>query len=64
VLKHLRSMKDKPTSRAKLAKWIDTHFRQHGGAQNAKVVERTLDELIQQRFVTQEGSKVRYDLTH
>jgi hypothetical protein len=62
VLKHLRSMKDKPTSRAKLLKWIDTHFHQHGGAQNAKVVERTFEELVQLRFVTQDGSKVSYNL--
>jgi hypothetical protein len=62
VLKHLRSMKDKPTTRAKLAKWIDTHFHQHGGAQNAKVVERTLEELVQLRFVTQDGTKVSYNL--
>ncbi len=62
VLKHLRSMKDKPTTRAKLAKWIDTHFHQHGGAQNAKVVERTLEELVQLRFVTQDGTKVTYNL--
>lgn len=62
VLKHLRSMKDKPTTRKKLTKWIDTHFQQHGGAQNAKEVERTLDHLIQLRFVTQDGTKVSYNL--
>lgn len=63
VLKHLRSMKDKPTTRAKLAKWIDLHFRQHGGAQTAKVVERTLDDLVRLKFVTQDGTKVGYHLT-
>jgi hypothetical protein len=63
VLKHLKSMQDKPTTRAKLAKWIDTHFRQHGGAQPPKVVERTLDELVRLRFVTQDGTKVGYNLT-
>jgi len=62
VLKHLRSMKDKPTTRAKLAKWIDTHFRQHGGAQNAKEIERTIDDLVQLKFVTQNGTKVTYNL--
>jgi hypothetical protein len=62
VLKHLRSMKDKPTTRKKLTKWIDTHFQQHGGAQNAKEVEHTLDQLIQLRFVTQDGTKVSYHL--
>jgi hypothetical protein len=60
VLKHLRSMKDKPTTRTKLAKWIDTHFRQHGGAQNAKMVDRTIDDLIHLKFVTQDGTKVVY----
>jgi hypothetical protein len=63
VLKHLRSMKDKPTTRTKLSKWIDTHFRQHGGAQSPKIVERTLDELVRLKFVTQEGTKVGYHLT-
>jgi len=63
VLKHLRSMKDKPTTRTKLVKWIDTHFRQHGGAQSPKVVERTLDDLVRLRFVTQDGTKVGYNLT-
>lgn len=63
VLKHLRSMKDKPTSRARLLKWIDTHFRQHGGAQSAKVVERTLDELVRLKFVTEDGTKVGYNLS-
>lgn len=63
VLKHLRSMKDKPISRNKLAKWIDTHFRQHGGAQSPKMVERTLDELVRLRFVTLDGAKVAYHLT-
>jgi hypothetical protein len=62
VLKHLRSMKDKPTTRKKLTKWIDTHFQQHGGAQNAREVERTLDHLIQLQFVTQDGTKVSYNL--
>jgi hypothetical protein len=63
VLKHLKSMKDKPTTRARLAKWIDTHFRQHGGMQPAKVVERTLEELVRLRFVTQDGTRVSYNLT-
>jgi hypothetical protein len=63
VLKHLRSMKDKPTTRTRLAKWIDTHFRQHGGAQTPKMVERTLDDLVRLRFVTLEGAKVGYHLT-
>jgi PIN domain-containing protein len=63
VLKHLRSMKDKPTTRTRLAKWIDTHFRQHGGAQTAKVVERTLDDLVRLKFVTQDGTKVAYNLS-
>jgi hypothetical protein len=62
VLKHLRSMKDKPTTRKKLTKWIDTHFQQHGGAQNAREVEHALDQLIQLRFVTQDGTKVSYHL--
>lgn len=62
VLKHLRSMKDKPTTRAKLAKWIGTHFRQHGGEQNAKVVERTIDDLVHLKFVTQDGTKVTYSI--
>jgi hypothetical protein len=62
VLKHLKSMQDKPTTRTKLAKWIDTHFRQHGGAQSPKVVERTLDELVRLRFVTQDGTKISYSL--
>ena len=63
VLKHLRSMKDKPTTRTRLAKWIDTHFRQHGGAQPPKTVERTLDELVRLRFVTLDGTTVGYHLT-
>jgi hypothetical protein len=63
VLKHLKSMKDKPTTRARLAKWIDTHFRQHGGVQPPKVVERALDDLVRLRFVTQDGTKVTYNLT-
>jgi len=63
VLKHLRSMKDKPTTRTKLAKWIDLHFRQHGGAQSPKIVERTLDELVRLKFVDQAGTKVSYNLT-
>jgi hypothetical protein len=62
VLKHLRSMKDKPSTRKKLAAWIDSHFKQHGGAQVAKVVERTIDELVGLRFVTQDGTKVTYNL--
>jgi PIN domain len=63
VLKHLRSMKDKPTTRTRLVKWIDTHFRQHGGVQSPKTVERTLDELVRLRFVTLDGTKVAYHLT-
>ena len=63
VLKHLKSMKDKPTTRNRLAKWIDTHFRQHGGVQPPKVVERTVEELVRLKFVTQDGTKVIYNLT-
>lgn len=63
VLKHLRSMKDKPTTRTRLVKWIDTHFRQHGGAQSPKVVERTLDDLVRFEYVTLDGTKVGYHLS-
>jgi hypothetical protein len=63
VLKHLRSMKDKPTTRTKLIKWIDTHFSQHGGAQSPRIVERTFEELVRQGFVTQDGTKVGYHLS-
>ena len=63
VLKHLRSMKDKPTTRTRLEKWIDTHFRQHGGAQSPKMVERTLEDLVRFKYVTLDGAKVGYHLS-
>ena len=62
IVKQLRSLNGKPATRKKLAQTIATWFKQHGGEQSAKAVEQAIDELIRQKFVTQNGAKVTYSL--
>jgi len=62
IVKQLRSLNGKPATRKKLAQTIATWFKQHGGEQSVKAVEQAIDELIRQKFVTQNGAKVTYSL--
>jgi hypothetical protein len=62
VVKHLRSMRNKPATRKKLARTLASHFAQHGGARSEIEVEQVIFELIRRGFVAQDGAKVTYHL--
>ncbi|HTU67931.1 MAG TPA: PIN domain-containing protein [Steroidobacteraceae bacterium] len=62
IVKQLRSMNGKPSTRAKLAQTIASYFKHHGGEPGAKVVEQHIDELVRQGLVTQDGKSLKYDL--
>ena len=63
IIKHLHSLRGKPSTRKSLATTIGSFFKQHGGALADKVVEQLIDELIRLKYVSQAGPKVSYHLT-
>lgn len=62
IIKHLHSLRGKPSTRKTLCTTIGNYFKQHGGALGEKVVEQLIDELIRLKYVSQSGSKVAYHL--
>ena len=62
IIKHLHSLRGKPSTRKALVTTIASYFKQHGGALGDKVVEQLIDELIRLKYVSQSGSKVSYHL--
>ena len=62
IIKHLHSLRGKPSTRKTLVTTISAYFKQHGGALGEKVVEQLIDELIRLKYVSQAGSKVAYHL--
>lgn len=62
LLKQLRSMSGKPSSRAKLSQVVAKYFEHHGGERGVKVVDQTIDELLRRGLVTQDGKKLDYNL--
>jgi hypothetical protein len=60
IIKHLHSLRGKPSTRKSLSTTIGSYFRQHGGALGDKVVEQLIDELIRLKYVTQSGTKIAY----
>jgi protoporphyrinogen oxidase len=63
IIKHLHSLRGKPSTRKTLATTIANYFKQHGGALGDKVVEQLIDELIRLKYVSQSGPKVAYHLS-
>ncbi|HEX6639289.1 MAG TPA: PIN domain-containing protein [Steroidobacteraceae bacterium] len=63
VIKHLHSLRGKPSTRKTLSTTIGNYFKQHGGALPEKQVEQLIDELIRLEYVSQSGSKVAYHLS-
>lgn len=62
IIKHVHSLRGKPSTRKALATTIGSYFKQHGGALGDKVVEQLIDELIRLKYVSQSGAKVSYHL--
>ena len=62
IIKHLHSLRGKPSTRKALVTTIGSYFKQHGGALADKVVEQLIDELIRLEYVSQSGAKVAYHL--
>ncbi|MES1262730.1 MAG: hypothetical protein ABUL69_00120, partial [Peristeroidobacter soli] len=62
TIKHLHSLRGKPSTRKTLATTLGSYFKQHGGELGDKVVEQLIDELIRLKYVSQSGSKVAYHL--
>jgi hypothetical protein len=62
IIKHLHSLRGKPSTRKSLATTIGSYFKQHGGALADKIVEQLIDELIRLKYVSQTGTKVAYHL--
>jgi hypothetical protein len=63
IIKHLHSLRGKPSTRKTLVTTIGAYFKQHGGALADKVVEQLIDELIRLKYVSQAGPKVAYHLS-
>jgi hypothetical protein len=63
VIKHLHSLRGKPSTRKTLVTTIGSYFKQHGGALADKVIEQLIDELIRLKYVSQAGPKVSYHLS-
>jgi hypothetical protein len=63
IIKHLHSLRGKPSTRKALATTISSYFKQHGGALGDKVVEQLIDELIRLKYVSQTGAKVNHHLS-
>lgn len=63
IIKHLHSLRGKPSTRKALVTTIASYFKQHGGALAEKVVEQLIDELIRLKYVSQVGPKVSYHLS-
>jgi hypothetical protein len=63
IIKHLHSLRGKPSTRKTLVTTIGAYFKQHGGALGDKVVEQLIDELIRLEYVSQSGPKVSYHLS-
>jgi len=63
IIKHLHSLRGKPSTRKTLVTTIASYFKQHGGALADKVVEQLIDELIRLKYVSQSGTKVAYHLS-
>jgi hypothetical protein len=62
IIKHLHSLRGKPSTRKTLCTTIGSYFKQHGGALGDKVCEQLIDELIRLKYVSQSGTKVSYHL--
>jgi hypothetical protein len=62
IVKQLRSMSGKPSTRKKLEQTIASYFKHHGGERPGKEVEQAADELIRLGLVAQAGTKVTYSL--
>lgn len=63
IIKHLHSLRGKPSTRKTLSSTIGGYFKHHGGALADKVVEQLIDELIRLKYVSQSGAKVAYHLS-
>jgi hypothetical protein len=63
IIKHLHSLRGKPSTRKSLSTTIGSYFKQHGGALADKIVEQLIDELIRLKYVSQSGPKVAYHLS-
>jgi hypothetical protein len=63
IIKHLHSLRGKPSTRKALVTTIASYFKQHGGALGDKIVEQLIDELIRLKYVSQIGPKVSYHLS-
>jgi hypothetical protein len=63
IIKHLHSLRGKPSTRKTLVTTIGNYFKQHGGALADKVVEQLIDELIRLKYVSQAGPRVAYHLS-
>lgn len=63
IIKHLHSLRGKPSTRKTLVTTIASYFKQHGGPLADKIVEQLIDELIRLKYVSQSGTKVAYHLS-
>ncbi len=62
ILKQLRSMTGKPSTRKKLSQTIASYFKHHGGEPPAETVESIIDWMIEKELLSQNGTKVNYHL--
>jgi hypothetical protein len=61
IVKQLRSMTGKPSTRKKLEQTIASYFKHHGG-EWPELIQQAIDELIRGGIVVQTGTRVMYSL--
>jgi hypothetical protein len=61
IVKQLRSMTGKPSTRKKLEQTIASYFKHHGG-EWPELIQQAIDELIRGGIVMQTGTRVTYSL--
>jgi hypothetical protein len=62
IVKQLRSMSGKPSTRKKLEQTIASYFKHHGGERPENEVGQAVEELIRRGLVAQAGTRVTYQL--
>jgi hypothetical protein len=63
IIKQLRSMSGKPSTRKKLGQTIVSFLQQRGRTAGEDTVAQIIDELIRRNLVSQNGAKVSYQLS-
>ena len=62
IVRMLRALGNPPKTRKALVSTLANYLKQQGTAQSTKAIEQAIDELIRQKLVSQNGTKMAYTL--